>query len=110
MKNNNQYLKIVEWSQEDQCYVGTAPGLIIGGIHGKDESKVFRELCEAVDEAITLLKKDKRPLPEPTASKKYSGRILLRIPQDMHQAISVRALQAGKSLNNYIKATLMRLV
>ncbi|HBF12314.1 MAG TPA: hypothetical protein DDW49_02830 [Deltaproteobacteria bacterium] len=31
-KKNNQYLKIVEWSDEDGCYVGRAPGLILGGI------------------------------------------------------------------------------
>jgi hypothetical protein len=26
-----KYAKIVEWSNEDQCYVGSAPGLIYGG-------------------------------------------------------------------------------
>ncbi len=25
MKVSDQYLKIVEWSEEDQCYVGTCP-------------------------------------------------------------------------------------
>jgi hypothetical protein len=36
MKTSNHYLKIVEWSEEDQCYVGTCPGLMRGGIHGDD--------------------------------------------------------------------------
>ena len=40
-KKNDRYLKVVEWSEEDGCYVGTAPGLILGGVHGKDEVKVF---------------------------------------------------------------------
>ena len=26
MKKSNRYLKIVEWSKEDQCYVGPAAG------------------------------------------------------------------------------------
>lgn len=26
MKKSDRYLKIVEWSEEDQCYVGTCPG------------------------------------------------------------------------------------
>jgi len=34
MKNSDRYLKIVEWSEEDQCYVGTCPGLFYGGCHG----------------------------------------------------------------------------
>ncbi|MGE0082849.1 MAG: hypothetical protein AB7S75_00365 [Desulfococcaceae bacterium] len=31
MKRSDQYIKLVEWSEEDGCYVGTAPGLIYGG-------------------------------------------------------------------------------
>jgi predicted RNase H-like HicB family nuclease len=54
MKDSARYVKIVEWSEEDQCYVGSCPGLIYGGCHGKDERQVFEELCEIVDEAIDL--------------------------------------------------------
>jgi len=38
--------------------MGTTPGIIIGGVHGKQEARVFEEVCEAVDEAIELLKKE----------------------------------------------------
>lgn len=34
MKTNNHYPKIVEWSDEDQCYIGSCSGLIYGGSHG----------------------------------------------------------------------------
>lgn len=27
MKDSDKYLKIVEWSEKDQCYIGTSPGL-----------------------------------------------------------------------------------
>ena len=37
MKDAARYLKIVEWSEEDQCFVGSAPGLVFGGFHGDDE-------------------------------------------------------------------------
>jgi hypothetical protein len=33
-------VKIVEWSDEDRCSVGTSPGLIYGGCHGEDEKLV----------------------------------------------------------------------
>ena len=46
MKDSAKYAKIVEWSVEDQCYIGSAPGLILGGCHGEDETEVFKELCE----------------------------------------------------------------
>ena len=51
MKESARYAKVVEWSEEDQCYVGSAPGLIFGGCHGNDERAVFDELCRIVDEA-----------------------------------------------------------
>lgn len=28
MKDSAKYIKIVEWSEEDQCYIGSAPHLI----------------------------------------------------------------------------------
>ena len=52
MKDSTRYVKFVEWSKENQCYVGRAPGLIYGGCHGKDEQEVFAELCQIVEEAI----------------------------------------------------------
>lgn len=63
MKESARYAKIVEWSDEDQCYVGSAPSLIYGGCHGTDEKAVFDELCHIVDEAITLYRNDNKPLP-----------------------------------------------
>ena len=66
MKESARYAKVVAWSDEDQCFVGTAPDLILGGCHGDDEREVFDELCRIVDEAIELYKREGRPLPPPS--------------------------------------------
>ena len=57
MKEHSRYVKIVEWSQEDQCFVGSCPGLLYGGCHGLDERAVFSELCEIVEEVVDLYKR-----------------------------------------------------
>ncbi|MBK8208697.1 MAG: type II toxin-antitoxin system HicB family antitoxin [Rhodospirillales bacterium] len=75
MRNSARYAKIVEWSEEDGCYVGSAPGLIYGGCHGDDERQVFAELCEIVEEAITLYKADNRPLPLATSGQDFANRM-----------------------------------
>lgn len=62
MRDSAHYVKIVEWSEEDQCFVGSCPGLLSGGCHGDDELAVFAELCEAVEEVIDLYKGDGKPL------------------------------------------------
>lgn len=76
MKASTRYVKIVEWSDEDQCYVGSCPGLFYGGCHGDNEEAVFVELCELVEETIELYNKDRRPLPPPTAGKDYANKML----------------------------------
>ena len=102
-KTSDDYLKIVEWSEEDKCYIGTSPGLIIGGVHGKDQKRVFAELCGAVEAAIRIMRKDGRPLPAATVNRKYSGKIALRIPAQLHRLIAARAFQSGESVNRLIQ-------
>ena len=75
MKDSARYAKIVEWSDEDACYVGSAPGLILGGCHGSDEKEVFAELCEIVEEAIALYRTDGKPLPPPTAGRDFANKM-----------------------------------
>ena len=58
-----RYPKIVEWSDEDQCFVRRCPNLFYGGCHGDDERAVFAELCELVDETIERFQREGRPLP-----------------------------------------------
>ena len=76
MKMSSRYVKIVEWSDEDQCYVGSCPGLFYGGCHGDNEQEVFSDLCRIVEETIELYKRGGRPLPSPTSGKDYANRML----------------------------------
>ncbi len=101
MKASDQYLKIVEWSKEDQCYIGSCPTLMLGGVHGDDEAEVYRELCQVVEEWIEIYHKDGEPLPPATAGKEYSGKFVLRVGKELHQVLAVNALRCGESLNSY---------
>ena len=66
-KTSDGYVKVVAWSEEDQCYVGRCPSLMLGGLHGTHERAVYAELCEAVHEWIRLHEAEGRALPEPTS-------------------------------------------
>lgn len=67
MKESARYVKFVEWSEEDRCYVGSSPGLIYGGCHGANERDVFDDLSAIVEEAVAIYKSEDMPLPPPTA-------------------------------------------
>jgi predicted HicB family RNase H-like nuclease len=107
MEERDRYLKIVEWSEEDQCYVGSVPGWIGKCCHGSDEIEVYKELCEVIDEWVEIYKKDGRSLPPPT-NKRYSGKFVLRAGSELHKALAVRALEAGVSLNSFVIKTLRK--
>ena len=75
MKDSARYVKIVEWSEEDGCYVGSSPGLLYGGCHGDDEQQVFEELCHVVEEIIDLYRQDGKPLPPSTSGRDFANKM-----------------------------------
>lgn len=76
MKDSARYVKIVEWSDEDQCFIGSCPGLFFGGCHGDNELAVFEKLQALVDETILLYQRDGKPLPPPTSGRDYATKML----------------------------------
>jgi hypothetical protein len=64
MKDLDRYHKWVEWSDEDNVYIGKCPDLITG-IHGADPVTLYGELCEVVQDVINHFNKEGHPLPEP---------------------------------------------
>lgn len=64
MKMSDQYHKWIEWSEEDQTYIGKCPDLITG-IHGDNPAQLYSELCEVVEDVIQHFVKEGRELPSP---------------------------------------------
>lgn len=98
-KQASRYVKIVEWSDEDGCFVGRCPELFGGGTHGDDEVQVYAELTAMVEEAVEDRIAEGRKLPAPVAGQTYSGKFLLRTGPNLHKALAIRAFREGKSLN-----------
>jgi len=65
MKSIDQYHKWIDWSDEDQTYIGKCPDLITG-IHGTDPIKLYEELCQVLTEVITHFQDEHRILPHPS--------------------------------------------
>jgi len=71
MNRGTKYVKLVEWSEEDDCYIGSCPELFFGGCHGDDEHVVFDELCRIIEETIELYRQDGKQLPEPLSGREF---------------------------------------
>ncbi len=64
MTKGDRYHKWIEWSEEEQVYIGKCPDLITG-IHGDDPVHLYSELLEVVDEVIEHFESEGRELPKP---------------------------------------------
>ena len=75
MNQSARYIKLVEWSDEDQCFVGQCPGIIGPCCHGDDEAEVYAQLCEIVEEWLQNIERNGLPLPPSTAGRGVAERI-----------------------------------
>jgi predicted RNase H-like HicB family nuclease len=95
MKPSDRYHKWVEWSDEDQVYIGKCPDLI-SGIHGDDPPEVYRELREVVTEVIDHFESEGRPLPSRTSGRcgisREPRRPVARCPGKPEDGLSVSTM------------------
>jgi len=71
MNRGDRYVKLLEWSEQDACFIGSCPELFYGGCHGVDAKSVFAELCEIVEETIRLYEQDGKRLPPPMSGRDF---------------------------------------
>lgn len=65
-KRIHQYEAEVNWSDEDQCYIGRCPDLFCGGCHGDDPEAVLEELRVIIEDVIEDYQREGRALPPPS--------------------------------------------
>ncbi len=71
MTDADKYVKVVEWSDSDGCFIGSCPELFYGGCHGDDPKAVFSELCDIVNETVAIYKEEGKILPRPMTGKEF---------------------------------------
>ncbi len=59
MTGKAKYNGVVEWSEEDQCFIGYYPGVVGPCCHGDDEDEVYRKLRQIVDEWLEIEEQDR---------------------------------------------------
>jgi predicted HicB family RNase H-like nuclease len=59
-----------------------------------------------VADVVADMKKNQEPIPDALASRKFSGKFMVRIPPDVHRELTIEAVEAGVSLNRLASAKL----
>ncbi|MHC1725652.1 MAG: type II toxin-antitoxin system HicB family antitoxin [Syntrophobacteraceae bacterium] len=100
------YAARVEYSEEDGCFVGHVAGIAdVVGFHGETVAELRAAFEEAVEDYLEASAKIGRAPQKP-----YSGKMMLRIPPELHAKASIAARISGKSLNQWAVDTLKQAV
>jgi predicted HicB family RNase H-like nuclease len=98
------YSARVEFDAEDRLFVGHLAGVRdIVGFHGASVAELEAAFHEAVDDYLAACKKLGQ---EP--NKPFSGRVMLRLPPEVHARASARATVEGVSFNQWAAKVLER--
>ena len=100
--NYKGYSARIEYSDEDDCFVGHIAGINdVVGFHGDSVSELHAAFEEAVDDYLETCEKAKRSPQRP-----YSGHIMLRVLPELHAKVAMLAEARGKSLNSWVTEVL----
>ena len=102
----DQYTYRITWSGEDGEFVGLCaefPSLSWLAATPEAALTGIRALVGAVVEDLAA---NGEPLPEPFASRRFSGKFVVRVPPELHRRLALEAAEAGVSLNRLVSVRL----
>jgi predicted HicB family RNase H-like nuclease len=105
---NDRYTYRVTWSEDDQEYVGLCAEFPSLSWLDKTPESALKGIREVVDRVIKDMKKTGEEIPQPIASKRYSGKFMVRVPPEVHRNLALQASESGVSLNRIVGVKLSR--
>ena len=94
------------WSEDDNEYVGLCAEFPSLSWLAKTPEKALSGIRKVVAEVIFDMLENNEKIPDPFASKHYSGKFMVRIPPEIHRNLAIRAAESGISLNRVISSKL----
>ena len=102
----NEYTYTVAWEPEDEVFVATVLEFPSIAAHGSSHEAALAEVRSVVSAVVDDLERSKEPVPAPWSTKRFSGRLNLRMPTDLHRTLAAEAARQGISLNQLINLKL----
>ena len=96
---NDHYTYRVTWSEDDQEYVGLCTEFPSLSWLSSSPEAALRGIRGVVADVVADMKQSREPIPEPLASRKFSGKFMVRVPPAGHRDLTIEAAEAGVSLN-----------
>lgn len=91
-----KYIAVLNFSAEDDAVVGRVVNSdAIIGFHGNNLAELKKAFEDVIDAYLEACKESGN---EP--EKPYSGKFIVRVPSELHKALSIKAARDGESLNS----------
>ena len=103
---NDRFTYRVTWSEEDEEYVGLCAEFPSLSWLAASPEEALAGIRAVVAEAVADMQASAEPVPEPIATRRYSGRFMVRVPPELHRRLTLEAAEAGVSLNRLASAKL----
>ena len=97
---------VIEWSEDDGCYITTLPAWQNARTHGKTLTKAAQRGHEVLQLLIDSALERGEVIPVP--QRRHSGNLRLRLPVSLHGRLAREAEREGVSLNQWIVGKLAR--
>lgn len=94
-----EYQVNIVFDPRDNVYVARVPELENCHTHGSTPGEALRNAEEAIELWLETARDNGIEIPEPLSQKKYSGKFIVRTPEDLHATLAQEALRRGKSMN-----------
>ena len=104
----DRYTYRVQWSEEDQAYVGLCTELPSLSWLAKTPGAALNGIRRLVAETLVEMVRSGETPPRSFASRRYSGNFLVRVPPETHRRLAIEAAEEGVSLNRLASAKLSR--
>ena len=96
----------VTWSEEDSEYIGLCAEFPSLSRLDQSQEDALKGIRQVVSDVVKDLADDGENIPEPLASKKYSGKFQVRVTADTHRALAIKAAERNVSLNRLVSERL----
>jgi predicted HicB family RNase H-like nuclease len=103
---NDRYSYRVIWSENDNEYIGLCAEFPSLSWLADSPEKALSGIRNVIAEVVNDMKKNNEKIPEPVASRRYTGKFMVRVPPQTHKNLAIEAAEAGVSLNRIISEKL----
>ena len=103
---DDRYTYRVTWSEEDSEYVGLCAEFSSLSWLARTPEAALKGIRKVVADVVKDMQESGEPLPEPIASRQYSGKFMVRVPPEVHRRLAIQAAESGVSLNRLASSKL----